>query len=881
MISTFGRPSSFQHPTRSQIALGAALALACTLPANAQCGPTVSARFGGEVSAVAQVNASNLLVAHGSEVELYSLSNPSAPTPYSPRRKVALDAPAAKISMTLGSPRAFILLQNGDIEVVTVSYSPLVSIGFPTTITRGDIVDILADGQRLYAAAEVEYHYDPDPYIYSSISAYDLTSGAPVLSDSIEPLTDQYGYDHLVKVGNTVWAGFHELDSAILGVDGINVADPAHLARTAAALTNASLGTFTHVSSMTAVGNNLLVSYLHDDFPANDWLRAVDVTVPTSPTWQPAGNAVTLSGTTDCIAPIGNRIRIVIHQSGVGTWDVSNPAALTWLGAFFDTYPNISQVVPGSSTDYWAAGRSGLMTMNTSNPASVSARSANILPLPTEPSTVRQRGNTTAVLDDTLNVLRLYDYTLPEAQQLRSTVSLPNGSTHLELANLSGGAITLACVATSAGAGGTNAITIIDITNPASPVTQSTISNISTLLLSASGSRLYVFTTTTDFKIIELAQPLAPQIRSTTHYGGSYSDYTCMTSWSNNAVALGTRPYGLWLIDTTNATAPQVSAVWNPAFGYRVNCLTKGNNYLYVNATVGPTGITISDTRLESINVTNMTNPTQRFVAHYGAGFGYPGQFTSLTYVATPIAKFLVGVRQGLGNDPFPDMDDKVVMYELPPGFLTNEGVPFPIANMTLPLAQNAVAPSADGSHILVAGGTAGLYQVAMPTSWAPAFGAHPTNQFSCSGSTVDFFAFPSGNPTSITYQWFRGNVPLANGPTPWGSTISGATTSALEITSPQLNDVWADNYNHNYYSCVASNSCGSTTSLGAVILLSSADFNGDGNIGTDQDIAAFFACLGGNCCPRCGSADFNGDGDIGTDADIASFFRVLAGGPC
>jgi hypothetical protein len=30
-----------------------------------------------------------------------------------------------------------------------------------------------------------------------------------------------------------------------------------------------------------------------------------------------------------------------------------------------------------------------------------------------------------------------------------------------------------------------------------------------------------------------------------------------------------------------------------------------------------------------------------------------------------------------------------------------------------------------------------------------------------------------------------------------------------------------------------------------------------------------------------CGSADFNDDGDVGTDADIAAFFRILAGGPC
>jgi hypothetical protein len=61
-----------------------------------------------------------------------------------------------------------------------------------------------------------------------------------------------------------------------------------------------------------------------------------------------------------------------------------------------------------------------------------------------------------------------------------------------------------------------------------------------------------------------------------------------------------------------------------------------------------------------------------------------------------------------------------------------------------------------------------------------------------------------------------------------------------------------------------------------------SADYNGDGDVGTDADIEAFFACLAGNCCPACpANADFNGDGDVGTDADIESFFRVLGGGGC
>jgi hypothetical protein len=67
----------------------------------------------------------------------------------------------------------------------------------------------------------------------------------------------------------------------------------------------------------------------------------------------------------------------------------------------------------------------------------------------------------------------------------------------------------------------------------------------------------------------------------------------------------------------------------------------------------------------------------------------------------------------------------------------------------------------------------------------------------------------------------------------------------------------------------------------GVVPMCGTADFNGDGDVGTDADIAAFFACLGGNCCATCGRADFNADGDVGTDTDIESFFRVLGGGAC
>jgi len=57
------------------------------------------------------------------------------------------------------------------------------------------------------------------------------------------------------------------------------------------------------------------------------------------------------------------------------------------------------------------------------------------------------------------------------------------------------------------------------------------------------------------------------------------------------------------------------------------------------------------------------------------------------------------------------------------------------------------------------------------------------------------------------------------------------------------------------------------------------ADFDGDGDRGTDLDIEAFFGCLGGACCETCLTADIDGDGDTGTDLDIEAFFRALGGG--
>ncbi len=141
------------------------------------------------------------------------------------------------------------------------------------------------------------------------------------------------------------------------------------------------------------------------------------------------------------------------------------------------------------------------------------------------------------------------------------------------------------------------------------------------------------------------------------------------------------------------------------------------------------------------------------------------------------------------------------------------------------------------------------------------------------SGDSVVMSVTATGSEP-LVFQWRRNGIALTN-----DSRITGASTASLSINPVASADAGS-------YDVVVSNDCGAPVSGAAILTVAgcgTADFNGDGDVGTDADIEAFFACLGGDCCAICfaGGADFNDDGDVGTDADIESFFRVLGGGPC
>jgi hypothetical protein len=190
------------------------------------------------------------------------------------------------------------------------------------------------------------------------------------------------------------------------------------------------------------------------------------------------------------------------------------------------------------------------------------------------------------------------------------------------------------------------------------------------------------------------------------------------------------------------------------------------------------------------------------------------------------------------------------------------------------------VDPSGDvfaGGLFTNAGANGSAYFARWSPPASPTISAQPTPVVTCSGSA----SFSVSAPGSPTYRWQRETSPasniftaLADGPIPRGSIISGSGSATLSIVGLTSADA-------RRYRCAVSNACQTTPSNAAGLTVNSADFNGDGSLGTDADIEAFFTCLAGACCPTCGSPDFDADGNVGTSDDIEAFFSVLSGRPC
>ena len=146
-----------------------------------------------------------------------------------------------------------------------------------------------------------------------------------------------------------------------------------------------------------------------------------------------------------------------------------------------------------------------------------------------------------------------------------------------------------------------------------------------------------------------------------------------------------------------------------------------------------------------------------------------------------------------------------------------------------------------------------------------------------CGGTyTIDTCGSTMTNPMLHVFDVCNGAVIACHDNV--GSGVAGCTSNQARISNLAITgDVMIR---------VSSSGTGAPTSgsfqlviTGTEVSCGTADFDNDGDTGTDLDIEAFFACLGGDCCGTCGSADFDCDGDTGTDLDIEAFFFILGGG--
>ncbi|MDX2118504.1 MAG: LamG-like jellyroll fold domain-containing protein [Planctomycetota bacterium] len=165
----------------------------------------------------------------------------------------------------------------------------------------------------------------------------------------------------------------------------------------------------------------------------------------------------------------------------------------------------------------------------------------------------------------------------------------------------------------------------------------------------------------------------------------------------------------------------------------------------------------------------------------------------------------------------------------------------------------------ADWDRVMtVAGQSLGLHTALTE----PVMVQEPQSQTLCRGGTITLAALAEGGP-DLVYRWRANGEWIGDGPTGWGSEISGAFTSTLTLTNAQPQDAAA-------FDCIAVAITGSVGTAPAFLILCSADFNCDGFLDfTDFDdfVSAFEA----------GEArsDFNNDGFLDfTDFDdfVVSF---------
>jgi len=153
-----------------------------------------------------------------------------------------------------------------------------------------------------------------------------------------------------------------------------------------------------------------------------------------------------------------------------------------------------------------------------------------------------------------------------------------------------------------------------------------------------------------------------------------------------------------------------------------------------------------------------------------------------------------------------------------------------------------------------------------------PWIAQHPEPASANCGRSLTFTAAPALGYTKYTkYQWRRNGVNLANGLTPSGATITGATTLSLSLSNISPTD--SGNYDCVISSTTPTCPAVTTNSALATVLCCPADFTGDLLV-DDADFQTFIVAYNALECPPVCPADLNHD-NVVEDSDFQLFVQA------
>ncbi|MEI7730761.1 MAG: immunoglobulin domain-containing protein [Verrucomicrobiota bacterium] len=136
----------------------------------------------------------------------------------------------------------------------------------------------------------------------------------------------------------------------------------------------------------------------------------------------------------------------------------------------------------------------------------------------------------------------------------------------------------------------------------------------------------------------------------------------------------------------------------------------------------------------------------------------------------------------------------------------TNSGLTWIQSSIPDGIAWSSVASTSDGTRLMAAVGTGGIYIGNIKTN-PPQITQQPLNLAVCPGSSFVLKVTVTGTPPFV-YQWRQGGTNLAD-----GGNISGSTSPTLSLISVSEN-------NATQYDVVVTNAMGSVTSSVAVVIV-------------------------------------------------------------